>query len=109
MLQDISTSLLIECRAIARQNKNWFNSDLIRNELDNRLCFVFDTKEGQEIYSLSDSFFANMSKISSIYNIHFESKRDFVEWKIKDEIRINKLVDSWIFSTQKSIQKPNEP
>jgi hypothetical protein len=108
MLQHISTSLLIECRAIARQNKNWLNADLIRNELDNRLCFVFDTKEVQEIHSFSESYFSNMGKISSIYGIQFQSKRDFVEWKIKDEIRINKLVDAWIYSTQKSIQKPNE-
>lgn len=44
---------LIEERRIARHNKDFKRSDEIRNILDQLLVFVFDTKEGMEIYHLT--------------------------------------------------------
>ena len=99
-MHHIGTSLLLEIREKARQNKDWSSSDQIRDILDERLDFVFDTKEGQDLYSYSEFYFKNMSKIEKIYGITFKTKRQFVEWKIKDDIKINANLDSWIFSMQ---------
>lgn len=99
-MKHIGTSLLLEIREKARENKDWSLSDQIRDILDERLDFVFDTKEGQLLHSYSESFFKNMPKIACIYNLNFTNKRQFVEWKLKDDIRINALVDSWIYSNQ---------
>ena len=100
-LENINTTLLLEIREKCRLDKNYQLSDKIRDVLDSRLEFVFDTKEGQELHSYSEHYFKNMDKISTLYNITFNSKRQFVEWKIKDDIRINNILDGWIYSMQK--------
>lgn len=46
------TDKLIAMRHIARELKNFRLSDLIRNELDSRNCFVIDTDKGQSVFHL---------------------------------------------------------
>ena len=95
-VQYMYTDELLEWREEVRKNKDYKLSDKIRNILDERLVFVFDSKDGQEVYHLYESYFSKMEKISTLYNIKFESKRKFVEYKIKENIRLNALVDNWI-------------
>lgn len=56
-MEHIGTSLLLEIREKARSNKNWVLCDKIRDILDDRLDFVFDTKDGQELHSHSEHYF----------------------------------------------------
>ena len=48
---------LIEERKIAREIKNWKLCDEIRNYLDLKNIFIFDTKLGQEIWYLTEGYF----------------------------------------------------
>lgn len=55
VLKDILTDKLIDIRQQARDNNDYLLSDLIRQELDSRNCFVFDSKNGQEVYHMTKS------------------------------------------------------
>ena len=88
---------LIDIRKDARENKDWKLSDEIRNYLDEKNVFVFDVKdkEGkyfQEVWYLYDDYFKNIKTGMK--------KRQYVEYKIKEEIRMEKSIDSWIYSMQ---------
>lgn len=48
------TDELIDNREHARNENNWLLSDQIRAELDSRNCFVFDSKDGQEVYHMTN-------------------------------------------------------
>jgi len=75
-----SESFLINKRESARTNKNFKLSDEIRNELEKRNTFVFDTANGQEVY--------------------FElggTREDLIN-KINRNKRAEKLFDAWLFS-----------
>ena len=72
---------LIRERKEARKIKDFKTSDIIRNILDSRLVFVFDTKDNngnpfQETYWLYDEFFHEMDFVK------FKTRRSFVEYKI---------------------------
>lgn len=129
-LETASIDELIEARSKFRQDKKWEECDIARNILDLKLVFVFDTKEGQEVYYLTDNYFnkmynypaksvekengslfitpawseTKMQKIERLYNIKFDTKRKFVEWNIKNELRIEKYFEAWLFSTLSSIK-----
>jgi hypothetical protein len=97
---------LIEDRRIARENKNWKLSDEIRNHLDSKLIFIFDTKDGQEVYYLPESYFKNKSRKPETVAMN---NRQFVEYKIKQDINAEKLCDAWLFSMNQSIKtKPKQ-
>lgn len=51
-LSNTNTDELVYLREIARQDKDFKKSDEIRNILDSRGSFVFDTKDGQVVYHL---------------------------------------------------------
>ncbi len=55
-LIDKLTDELIYLRSLAREEKNYMESDLIRNILDSRGVFVFDTKDDQIVYHLGDGY-----------------------------------------------------
>lgn len=90
---------LIEDRKEARENKNWKLSDEIRNYLDAKLVFVFDTKWGQEVYYLTEWYFKNKERKIETMAM---SKRQFVEYKIKQDINAEKNFEAWLFSTRRS-------
>lgn len=88
---------LIDIRKDARENKDWKLSDEIRNYLDIKLVFVFDTKSGQEILYLPKEYFRNKDRRMETIAM---SERQYVEYKIKEDVRIEKILDSWIYSMQ---------
>lgn len=57
IIKDALTDMLIEMRRMARDVRQWTDSDLIREELDSRNCFVFDHPTGQEVYHLNTESF----------------------------------------------------
>lgn len=91
---------LIYERSLARLAKNWGKSDEIRNTLDNNLVFVFDTKVGQDVYYLTDGYFKRQDKMIETIGL---SKRQYVEYRIKQEIKANANFDAWLFSINQRI------
>lgn len=86
---------LIYIRSQARENKDWEQSDSIRNYLDNQLIFVIDTKNGQEVYHLNKDYFKYKDKNLETFAM---TNRQYLEHNIKKEINANKNFDAWIFS-----------
>ena len=78
-------SELIEIRKKARANNNYALSDEIRNYLDDKESFVFDTKEGQVVY----------------HELKGMTRSKLIE-KINREKQANKLFDAWLYSMNKS-------
>ena len=97
-MKDLYTDELIELREKARLDKNYKLSDEIRNILDERLCFIFDTKEGQEVYHLPYSYFKFKDKFE---HTKIMSNRQFVEYRIKKDILADKYLESWIYTNLK--------
>jgi len=85
---------LIDDRKYARLNKDWKLSDGIRNYLDSKRVFIFDTPHGQEVYYMPEKYFKN--KPDSVNN------REFVKQKIQTDIRSNAVFDAWLFSINSS-------
>lgn len=73
-------SELIYLREIARANKDWKESDRIRDILDKKHTFVFDTKDGQVVYYMTKG-----------------TRQDVID-EINSDIRANALFDAWLFS-----------
>lgn len=110
---------LIDIRKKAREDKDWNLSDDIRNYLDTKLVYIFDSKFGQEVYYCTDLYFnkeykyidksgvtiteTKMDKIARIHNVVFLNNRKFLEWNIQNDIRCNNNFDSWIYSMQKGL------
>jgi hypothetical protein len=90
---------LIELRRVARETKDWKLSDELRNYLDEKLIFIFDTKEGQGIYYLPPSYFDRRDKDPKTTNMN---NRQYVEYRIQEDIRAEKGFDAWLYSIQKS-------
>lgn len=90
---------LIDDRKEARVNKNWKLSDEIRDYLDTKLVFIFDTKWGQEVYYLTERYFKNQDRKIETMAM---SKRKFLEYKIKQDINAENNFEAWLFSTRRS-------
>lgn len=76
-------SELIEIREEARKNKEWKLSDEIRDYLDTKEIFVFDTKDGQVIY----------------YELEGMTRSKLID-KINKDKRAEKIFDAWLYSMQ---------
>src|SRR3989344_3131219 len=87
---------LIEDRKIARENKDWKLADEIRNYLDTKLVFIFDAKWGQEVWHLGDKYFERQERKIETSPM---SKRQYVEYRIKQDINAEKNFEAWVFST----------
>ncbi len=103
--EEILIDELVYIRQIVRNRKQWKLSDEIRNYLDTKLAFVFDTKEGQEVYHLSEEYFKLQDRFPETKML---SKRQYVEYKIKQDINADKFFDAWIYSMQQSIKSANK-
>ena len=76
---------LVDLRNEAREQKNWKLSDEIRDYLDTKHTFIFDTNEGQVVY-------------------HGQEKtRQKLINQLKKEARAEKIFDAWLFSMRESI------
>jgi len=78
-------SELIDIREEARTNKDWKLSDEIRDYLDTKESFVFDTKDGQVIY----------------HELKGMTRDKLIE-KINIDKRAYKMFDAWIYSIRSS-------
>jgi hypothetical protein len=78
-------SELIEIRRKARVSNDYALSDKIRNYLDAKESFVFDTKEGQVVY----------------HELKGMTRSKLIE-KLNREKQANKLFDAWLYSMNKS-------
>ncbi len=85
MLSTNNIEELIFLREQARLNKDWALSDEIRDFLDEKNVFIFDTKDGYEIY----------------YEVKKITRKE-LELQIKSDIAANKNFDSWLYSIQNS-------
>ena len=85
-LENKYISELIEIRRKARLNNNYALSDDIRDYLDTKQSFIFDTKEGQIVH----------------HELEGMTRGKLIE-KINREKRANKIFDSWIYSINKSV------
>lgn len=95
---------LLQRRLDARAAKNWTLSDAIRDELDALGAFVIDQKDGtQKTLRLDDDFFRHMEKVAGMYGITFGTRRKYVEWRVKQDIRAEQLFNAWLYSMQQSI------
>jgi len=86
---------LIQLREYARKDKDWELSDKIRDFLDGERVFIFDTVNGQEVYYLEFDFFTH--KPDDI------SPRQYVESRLKRDIKEEANFDAWLYSLRKSI------
>ena len=84
-LENKYVSELIEIRRKARLNNNYALSDEIRNYLDTKESFIFDTKDDQVVYHE----LKGMTRIKLIK-------------KLNKEKQANKLFDAWLYSINKS-------
>lgn len=86
---------LIEQRLNFRINKNYSESDKIRNYLEENNIFIIDLKDNQqEVYYLPETFFRDKT---------ISKKQYFENWN-KKNIQAEKLFDSWLY-----IQKSKKP
>jgi len=90
-LENKYISELVEIRKDARLNNDYSLSDKIRDYLDTKQTFIFDTKEGQVVYHELKGM--TRSKI-----IH----------KINKDKRAEKMFDAWLYSMRKSLKKSSK-
>ena len=102
---EMTVDELLEKRLEARKAKDFKLSDQIRGLLDDMNIFVFDLKDFQEVYYLHDKYFENMRKIEKIIGKEFKSKREFVEFKIKQDILAEKTFEAWLYTMSVSRHK----
>ena len=76
---------LIDMRRQSRIDKDWSLSDNIRDYLDTKHIFVFDHKEGQEVFHRSSGTRASLIE------------------EISREARAEKLFDSWLFTAKSKL------
>lgn len=77
---------LIDIRKEAREQKDWKLADEIRDYLDTKFTFIFDHKEGQEVFHRRKGTRAELIK------------------EIQKDRDADKLFDSWLFSTKASMK-----
>lgn len=95
---------LLQRRLNARATKNWALSDSLREELDALGVYVIDQQDGaQKVLRLDDDYFRHMEKIEGMYGIVFGSRRKYVEWRIKQDIRAEQTFEAWLYSMRQSI------
>ena len=118
---------LVEYRKEVRAKKDYKLADAIRNYLDEQLVFVFDQKDGaQDVYYLTESHFKRKTNwVEKLAKRSLESEddkesqilfkememfskmtnRQYVEHRIKEDIKAEKIFDAWLFSTSSNKEK----
>ncbi len=95
VFEKYSVDELIDIRQETREQSAWIFSDKIRDYLDSKFVFIFDTKEGQEVHFLYESYFDK--KPSN------QTNRQYVEHIIQRDIRANNNFDAWLYSMQNNL------
>ena len=73
---------LIDARRKSRKLKNWKLSDDIRDYLDTKHVFIFDTPDGQEVWNMTKGI-----------------RQDVID-RINSDKRAEAIFDAWLFSTK---------
>ncbi len=76
---------LVDLRNEAREQKNWKLSDEIRDYLDSKHTFIFDTVEGQVVYHGQQ-----------------RTRQKLID-QLKNESRAEKMFDAWLFSMRQGM------
>lgn len=76
---------LIELRKHSRLAKDWGLSDDIRDYLDSKHIFIFDHKEGQEVYHRTSG-----------------TRKDLIEEIEKDRLA-EKRFDAWLYTAKQTL------
>lgn len=84
----------IERRDLFRRSKLWKASDKIRDYLDSINVFVFDGEQDHEVYYCLESLFTNKPEK--------QTKRQFLEKRIQEDARAEKVFDAWLYSINKT-------
>ncbi len=96
---------LIYLRQLAREQKDWAKSDEIRDSLDTKLVFVFDTKQGQEVYFLNQAYFQRKPEDMS--------ERTYIEYLKQRDMKANAYFDNWLHGATNKLKRgmfvPNIP
>jgi len=79
-IEDKYIDELVDLRREAREQKNWKLSDKIRDYLDTKHSFVFDTKDGQVVYHRTNG-----------------TRTDLIN-QLKEDARADKTFDAWLYS-----------
>lgn len=115
--------ILLDYRKNKRLEKNWSESDRVRNLLDEMNVFVFDLPKGQYMtYFLDDSFFKWLEVIGDVklkkdvYIFRsrviqdestfksFTTKRKYVEYVLEQERQAEARQEAWLYTMQESIR-----
>ncbi len=83
-IEDKYIDELLEIREKTRAKKNWKLADKIRNYLDTKHVYVFDTIEGQVIYHKK------------------EGTRQSLIKQLKSEVRAENMFNAWLFTMKAS-------
>lgn len=75
---------LIYLRQTARENKDWKLSDEIRDYLDSKLVFVFDTKDSQQVYYFPYKY--------PFDEVHHYGEQTIIKKRDKDD----EIIPAWI-------------
>lgn len=81
---------LIDVRELHRDRKNWKTCDEIRDYLDTKHVFIFDTPEGQIVYNQTKG-----------------TRQDIVN-KINSDKKYNAMFDAWLVSMKESCKASEE-
>jgi len=73
-------SELVYNRQLARDNKDYKESDRLRDLLDSKGVIIFDTPEGQEVY----------------YTVN--KTREQIIKQIQEDKKANAIFDAWLYS-----------
>jgi len=76
---------LIDIRREAREERDWELSDIIRDYLDTRNVFCFDTKDGQEVWHIPQPTITRAEMIK----------------KIQKDITANNNFNGWLYTQWK--------
>lgn len=106
LFNQILVDQLIDIRQKLRDNKQWEYCDQIRNYLDEKLIFVFDNKDSQDVYYLTENYFRFQAQNPLTNQL---SKRKYVEYKIKQDIQAEKNFEAWLYSINESMKSKNKP
>lgn len=103
MNRSLTVKHIIQDRLKARTAKDWITSDRLRDKLDAMGVYVFDGSNGkQNAMELDDAYFQHMEKAATMYDIQFDSRRKYVEFRLKQDLTAEKRFEAWLYTMQQS-------
>lgn len=109
--------IIINYRKEKRSEKNWSESDRVRNLLDEMNIFMFDLPKNQYMtYYLDDSFFKWLEIIGDVklkkdvymfksgsLTTTFETKRKYLEYVLESDRQSDARNEAWLYTMRSSM------